>query len=197
MMAPPISFDPDRVAFYETEGWRAYYDRRWLRAFWLLVQLNRYAFGMTWPWALAAAWDTVCASRAFAPLDNDLVRTRAYLEKFFGKAKRFRDIPAGAAELAGLELNYWVVHRQLAIRRSRQPDDEDIEPMIEALARLHAALFNATPALMRPSAEWRGLAAKTVDEITGHRSQDIAPDWQQVEAYLRQAYRAVPATVRG
>jgi hypothetical protein len=192
-MYHPAHFDPDKIAYYETEGWRAYYDRRWARAFWLLVQLNRSQFRMPWPRALAAALDAVRASKAFAPLDNDLPKTKACLEQFFAKAKRSLDIQASASQLAELELNYWVVHRQLATKRMQSPEQDNIEPMVQALAELHAALFNATPTAMRPSAELRGLAAKTVDDITGHRSKDVAADWQQIEDYLRQAYRAVQA----
>jgi hypothetical protein len=195
-MVQPDNFDPDKLAYYETEGWRAYYDRRWGRAFWLLVQLNRSQFRMPWFRALAAAWDTVRASKAFAPVDNDLPKTKACLEQFFAKAKRSLDIQAGAAQLAGLELKYWVVHRQLAIQRAKTPDDGNIEPMVQALTELHAVLFNATPQEMRPSAEWRGLAAKTVDDITGQRSKDIAADWRQVEEYLRQAYRAAQVAIK-
>ena len=36
-----LSFDPHRVAYYETEGWRAYYDRRWLDVLILLVRLSQ------------------------------------------------------------------------------------------------------------------------------------------------------------
>ena len=28
----PEAFHPERVAYYEAAGWRAYYDHRWLRA---------------------------------------------------------------------------------------------------------------------------------------------------------------------
>ncbi len=65
--------------------------------------------------------------------------------------------------------------------------------MIQSLARLHAALFDSSPGAMRRSAELRGLAAKTVDDITGQRSMDVAADWLRIEDYLRQAYQAVQA----
>lgn len=189
-------FDPDQVAYYEKAGWEAYYDRNWPRAFWLLVQLNRAAFGMSWLAAVAGAVDSVRASMAFAPLDNDVPRARQFLERFFERARRSLDIRAEAKKLAELEMDYWVVHRQLAIERQQQPDHpeaNDIEPMVQALAVLHAALFESTPDEMRPSAELRALAAKTVDRITSRTSTDVAGDWRQVEHYLRQAYRAVQA----
>ena len=94
-------------------------------------------------------------------------------------------------KLAELEMDYWVVHRRLAIARAQNPNTGDIEPMVQSLANLHAALFATTPAQMRPSAELRARAAETVDLITSKRSTDVPGDWRKVEAYLQQAYRAV------
>lgn len=195
-MRQTIDFDPHKVAYYEKSGWQAYYDRNWPRAFWLLVKLNREQFRMSWLTALTAALGTVRASIAFAPLDNDIPKAKAHIEQFYEKARRSLDIKAEAGQLAELEMNYWLVHRQLAQQRSQTPEEDDIEPMIQALAALHAALFNATPEVMRPSAELRALAAKTVDDITAKRSTDVAADWQRVEDYLQQAYQAVRATTK-
>jgi hypothetical protein len=192
-MSQPFEFDPDKVAYYEKAGWQAYYDRKWLRAFWLLVRLNRQQFRMSWLTALAAALDTVRASIAFAPLDGDIFKAQGHIERFYEKARRSLDIQTEAGQLAELEMNYWVIHRQLALHRLQTPEEDDIEPMIQALVALHAALFDASPEQLRPSAELRALAAKTVDDITGKRSTDVAADWRRVEEYLRQAYQAVRA----
>ena len=156
-----------------------------------MVSLNRAQFRMSWPAAVAGAVDIVRASRAFAPVDNDLAATRRHLARFYARARRTAGFRADAATLADLELEYWIVHRQLAVRRLADPADDDSEPMVEALANLHAALFDATPSAMRRSAELRALAAKTVDRITGGYSTDVPGDWQRVEEYLRQAYQAV------
>ena len=88
-------------------------------------------------------------------------------------------------------MKYWVVHRQLAVARIKQPEVDNTGPMVEALTELHAALFDISPQAARPSAELRALAAKTVDRITGRYSTDVAGDWRQVESYLQRAYRAV------
>lgn len=190
----PIDFDPDKVAYYEKAGWEAYYDRNWLRAFRLMVQLNREEFRMSLPAAVAGAVDIVRASIAFAPLDNnDPARAEQHLQRYFEKAGRSLHLRAGAAELARLEIAYWIIHRELALRRKADHNDDDIEPMIASLADLHAALFDSTPEAMRPSAEYRALAARAVDRITGRYSDDVAADWREVEDYLRRAYRAVRA----
>jgi hypothetical protein len=194
MPAQPI-FNPDKVAYYEKAGWEAYYDHKWLKAFWLLVKLNRETFRMSLPTALSAALDTVRASMAFAPVDNDVARAIHYIEKFYAKARRSLDMRTDAKTLAELEMDYWLVHRQLALQRMQPPHEGDLEPLIQSIARLHAALFNSTPEAMRASAEMRALAATAVDRITGKYSTDVAADWREVERYLQKAYRAVQATL--
>jgi hypothetical protein len=189
-MATRQHFDPDAVGYYEKAGWEAYYDRNWPQVLWLMVRLSHEQFDMPWPTAVAAAYDTVRAAAAFAPLENDLSATRGHLERFYAKAQRTRPTRASAAALAALELDYWVVHRDLARRRASDPGD-DITPMVDSLAALHAALFDSTPERMRVSASLRALAAVAVDRITGQYSQDVAADWARVEDLLRQCYRAV------
>lgn len=188
--------DPDIVAYYEKEGWAAYYDRAWVRAFRLLYSMNREAFRMTRLTAFGASMDTVRASIAFAPLqDNDVPAAQRHMTNFYEKARRNLPIKADAGTLAALEMDYWVVHRELAIRRKADRADDDVEPMVQSLMNLHAALFNSTPEAMRPSAELRAEAARAVDRITGRYSQDVAEDWRRVEEYLKQAYRSVRDTV--
>jgi len=187
----PVSFHPERVAYYEAAGWQAYYDHRWLRAFWLMVRLNREEFRMPLPIALAAAVDVVRASIAFAPVDNDVSKAASFVRRYYEKARRSARFQAESQAVAELEMDYWVVHRELAVQRVKQPELDNTGPMVEALTDLHAALFGISPQAARPSAELRALAAKTVDRITGRYSTDVAGDWRQVESYLRQAYRAV------
>lgn len=190
------AFDPDRVAFLEKAGWEACYARNWLRVLRLMVQLNREQFGMALPVAVAAAMDIVRASLAFAPVDNDVPKATAHLTRYYAKVRRPAAVQADAATLASLEMDYWVVHRRLAIARRDAPDHSgDIEPMVQALARLHAALFDAPPTAMRPSAELRAQAAVAVDRITGRYSTDVAEEWRLVERLLQGAYRSVHAAV--
>jgi hypothetical protein len=187
-----LDFDPERVAHLEAAGWRAYYDRNWPAVFTLMVQLNREQFGMALPAAIAGAIDIVRASIAFAPVDNDVPAATAHLQRFYEKARRSRGISTDARTLAALEMEYWVVHRRLARERIEAPSHEgDIEPMVEALARLHASLFSAAPDAIRRSAELRAQAAVAVDRITGGYSTDVADDWRKVEESLRAAYRSL------
>jgi hypothetical protein len=55
---------------------------------------------------------------------------------------------------AAAEMDYWVVHRRLAIVRRDAPDHRgDNGPMMDSLARPHGALFSAPPEAIRCSAE--------------------------------------------
>jgi hypothetical protein len=185
-------FDPDKVAYYEKAGWEAYYDRNWLRVFSLMVGLNREQFRMPLLTALAASIDVVRASLAFAPLEgNDVPAATAYLRRYYAKARRSVGIAADAGKLAELEMDYWVVHRQLAMERKQNPTLQNWAPMTDSLERLHAALFAAPAAAVRTSAEQRALAAVAVDRITGGYSRDVATDWRAVEEHLRAAYGAL------
>lgn len=184
-------FNPYQVAYYEKSGWQAYYDRDWLRAFRLMVALNREEFHMPFFTAIAASLDIVRATIAFAPVDNDVPKAIKHLQSYYVKAKRMVNIQADARTLARLEMEYWVVHRELAIERIQQHDLENTGPMIESLTNLHAALFGISQESARRSAELRAQAAKAVDRITGRYSESVEKDWQQVESYLQQAYSAV------
>ncbi len=185
-------FDPDRIAYLEKAGWEAYYDRNWPRVFGLMVQMNREQFRMAFPAAVAAAVNIVRASIAFAPVDNDVPAAAAHLQRFYDKARRSRGLQTDAQTLAALEMDYWVVHRRLALERKQAPNHTgDIEPMVASLARLHAALFDAPPEAIRRSAELRAEAARMVDRITGGYSTDVVGDWRQVELSLREAYHSL------
>lgn len=180
------SFDPDRIAFYETEGWRAYYDRNWPRAFGLMMRLIESQFHIPFPRSVLAAYYVVRASIAFAgktPRRDVVLRCLGRFYRMAAARNQGAFDPRRAAEL---ELRYWIVHRELV----GQPDKR---PFVEVVAELHATLFGATTAAMWASAESRVAAADAVDLITSRRSLDPAADWRRVEECLRQAYRQVKA----
>ena len=187
--------DPNRVAYLEKAGWEAYYDRDWPRVLTLMVQMNRTQFCMSWLDAGLAALDIVRAAAAFAPVDNDIAAATQHLTRFYARARTSAGLQTDAATLAALEMDYWIVHRELAVARKAAPGHAgDIEPMVDALAKLHAALFAVPDAAIRRSAVARAQAAATVDRITGGYSTDIAADWLLIEQELRAAYRAVIPT---
>ncbi len=189
-----FTFVADRVAYYEKAGWEAYYARNWLRVLGLMVELNREEFHMGLLTALRASLAVAAASAAYAPPDgqNDLRAAERGLQRYYDLARRSAGLAASAEQLAALELNYWQVHRRLALERKQAPDHQaDLEPLVDSLEQLHSALFAVSPLALRRSALARATAAVAVDRITGGYSRSIAEDWQQVEKHLQEAYRAL------
>jgi hypothetical protein len=184
--APP-GFDPDRLAYLETAGWKAYYDHKWLLAFRLLVQLSHEQFGLSWLRSIQAAYYITRASIAWAPKENEAGKARRYIRKFYRVgAKHGRGLSFDPAKVADAEFRYWVVHRRL----SGRPQEEK-GPLVDSFAELHSAIFGIPKEQAYPSAVSRARAADTVDLITSKTSTDVAGDWQRVENHLREAYRSV------
>ena len=183
-MAKTFEFNPDRVAYFEAAGWRAYYDRQWLKMLRLIVGLCQEEFRIPFPTSLLAAYYTTRASLAWVPVNHDERKVLRYLEKFYRVARRYAHLTYDPKQVAVLELHYFDVHRRL----SGKPGKDEF---LQTLVDLHSAIFGLAPEQARESAEWRLLAANTVDLITSNESADIEGDWAKLEEYLRQCYRSI------
>jgi hypothetical protein len=183
-MATTFDFNPDRVAYFEAAGWRAYYDHKWLKMLRLIVGLCQEQFNVPFPMSLLAAYYTTRASVAWVPIDHDERKVLAYLEKFYRVARRHSGLTYDPKRVAILELQYFDVHRRL----SGKPEQGEF---LQTLVDLHSAIFGLSPAQVQESAKWRLLAATTVDLITSNASTDVEGDWARLEEYLRQCYRSI------
>src|SRR5947209_13564958 len=131
-MATTFQFNPDRVAYYEAHGWKAYYDQKWLRVLRLIVGLCQEEFHIPFPMSLLAAYYTTRASLAWAPVDHDEDKVRTYLRKFYGVARRYSGLTYDVKRVADLEFLYFDVHRRL----SGKPEAEKQE-FLQTLIDLH------------------------------------------------------------
>lgn len=188
-MAVRFGFDPERVAYFEAAGWRAYYNRKWLKMMILLIQLFREQFHIPLLMSLLAAYYTTRASIAWVPVEHDEHKVLAYLEKFYRLAQRYSGLTFDVAQVATLELRYFEVHRRLA----GKPEKDEF---LQTLINLHSAIFGLPAERVRESAEWRLRAAKTVDQITSNTSTDIEGDWARLEEDLRRCYRSIQAELK-
>lgn len=183
-MVTAFRFDPDRVASYEANGWRAYYDRDWLKVLRLIVGLSQEQFHIPFPLSLLAGYYITRATMAWAPANHDLWRATYFYQKFYRLAQRYSGLQFDPIRVAELEMRYNDVHRRLV----GNPDKSEF---VETLVELHVALFGLSPEQARESAEYRVLAANVVDEITGKRSTDVEGDWGKLEELLRAGYRSI------
>lgn len=187
-MRPALTFDPDRVAHLEAAGWRAYYDRAWLRLLGLIVRLSQEQFSIPFPISLLAAYHVTRGAIAWAPVEHDVQAvTRAY-ERFYRLARRYSGLQFDPRRAAADEIAYWEAHRRL----SGQPEKREF---VEAMVRLHSTLFGLSAEEARQSAEQRVLANNTVDLITSGQSRDMEADWVRIEDYLRRCYRSIRAAL--
>ncbi|MBV9229215.1 MAG: hypothetical protein JOZ18_07865 [Chloroflexi bacterium] len=183
-MPTTFHFVPERVAHFEATGWRAYYDRQWLKMLGLIVALCQEQFHIPFPQSLLAAYYTTRASIAWVPVDHNIEKVRSYLRKFYQVARRYSNLTFDPTRVADLELRYFDVHRRLV-------GAVDKQEFLDTLIDLHSALFGLSPEQVRESAHFRLLAADTVDGITGHTSTDIEGDWVKLEEYLCQCYTSI------
>jgi hypothetical protein len=181
---PQVRLDPDRIAELEAGGWRAYYDRDWLKLFGLMVRMNQEQFHIPFPLSLVAAVHVARGSVAWAPAKNDARAARRDFGRFYRMARRWSGLRFDPAQAAELEMGYWSEHRRLV-------GDPNKEPFIQVMAALHSELFGESTDKMRESAEWRVKACNTVDLITGKVSANPEADWAQLEDELRQCYRSI------
>ncbi len=178
------TFDPDRIAYFEKEGWRAYYDRRWFRLLRLLFAVCQQQFGIPFPVSIAAAYYSTRAALAWKPVTHDEAKVTLYYRKFYRLARRYSGLEFDPELVGELETRYNDDHRRLV-------GLEDKTPFIETMVKLHSALFSLTPEQARESAELRVLACNTVDLITGKISKNVEADWALTEDYLRRCYRSI------
>jgi hypothetical protein len=173
-----------RLAYLEAAGWRAYYDRQWLKLISLMVQLNQEQFHIPFPLSVVAAFHVARGSVAWAPVDNDPLVVRRHFVRFYRMARRWSGMTFEPERAAELEIGYWIEHRRLI-------GNPDKESFIQAMTALHSHLFNLSPQRARESAEWRVQANNTVDLITGALSSDPETDWAKLEDQLRKCYESV------
>lgn len=183
-MAAASPFDAKKIAYYEVESWKCYYDRNWLKLFRLVVALNGTQFRIPFPFSLLATYYATRATVAFVPKAHDRDFVLAYLEKFYRVARRYSGLSFDPREAAVWENEYWEAHRRL----SGKPDKTDF---IEAMTQLHATVFGLSPEQAAESANLRVEANNVLDTITARTSPDPAGDWRRIENLLTRCYASI------
>lgn len=184
MATGTFQFNPDRVAHFEVEGWKAYYDHAWFKLLRLVVSLVQEQFHIPFPVSVIAAYYITRASVAWVPKEHDETAIRSNLEKFYRIALRHSGLRFDPAQVATLEARYWDEHRRL----SGLPDKT---PFIQTMIALHAAIFDLTADQAKESGELRVEANNVLDTITSHTSPNPAADWLRCEELLRQCYNSL------
>jgi len=188
MSSSSFRFDPDHVAHCEVEGWKAYYDRAWLKLLRLIVALAQAQFRIPFPRSIVAGYHITRASVAWVPKTHDPALIERHLRQFYALARRSSGLSFEVDTVARLELRYWDDHRRLV-------GQADKTPFIQTMTTLHATLFGIAEPQAAESARLRVEANNVLDTITGKTSDDPARDWKQCESLLQQCYRSLLAEI--
>ena len=182
-------FDAEQAAHLETESWRAYYDGKPLRLYWLLISTLRQEYHRPFWRATGPAWHAARATIVFKEGHDrvDYERAMPELERYFATLCRIGRCGAETRRLARLELDWWVAHRE--------PEDEGGASLTDAVAAAAAALYGTDPEAVRPYAEAR-VAAMLQRDRAAESGGLAETDWDEIEAMLRDAYRALAEGVR-
>jgi hypothetical protein len=186
--AIPI-FDPRRVAHLEKENWVAYYNKQWLRLLFVSVGMVRASYGMGWIKSSYAAYLVARAEVAAAPFpNNNIPLAEAYMQRFYTLLQRSFHSDLNIAQLAHLEVQWWVVHRKL----SGQADHQEL---VDALMDLYAATLSVPKERVRDAAFHRTQAMIYSDQWVSAGRPGSSPLLDQEEEELFQAYSALRALV--
>ncbi len=179
------TFDPRKVARYEKDNWVAYYRKEWLTLMRVSVGMVRETFNLNLFQAVYAAYLVARAEIAAAPFPkNDIPRAEAYMRRFYALIKNVHRTEYDVAEVAKLEVNWWVVHRRLFGK-------SDSVELIDALAGLYAATFRVPKDKVRDAARHRAVAMVYSDRWVNEGRVVASPLLAQEEEELYQAYKAL------
>jgi hypothetical protein len=182
------AFAPETLASLEQEAWEAYYYRQWPRLFWLLLQVMRSQFGLSWAQSVYGAYLNTRAQVIFARQGDLGGEAQAYMRQFYALVRE----PLGASydvdRAAAAELNWWVVHR-------RRHEYADYTELVKAMAALYQEVYGV-PADKLQAALGRVRAVDASDQWLAQQMPPGSPLLAQVREELLAGYTALKAAIQ-
>jgi hypothetical protein len=177
-------FDPDEIARLETDMWRSYYAKDRVRLFTQLAELLRSQYHMPFATSNTVAYRAAKAAFIFKEGKKraDYEKAIPHLVKFYQAIRDGSDTPFDVEKAAGLELEWWIVHRQ---RARHEPGDLD-----RALAELPAEIYQAPVEKMMEHARLRA-EAMTIRDKKAESNGVTEEDWKAIEALLRASWQSL------
>lgn len=192
VVKPHRAFDPRRVGGLECDAWVAYYRREWLAFLRSAVALTHHTFGLPWLSTLRGAWLVLRANMLWAPFpDNDPGGARRAMQRFYRLVAMRHDESFDPAVAAGLEVEWWRVHRE----HQHGDSDADERPLVEALAALYSYVYGVSAPDARVAAEQRALAMRLSDRWVRQGRDLASPLIDEERAALVRSYAGLLAAV--
>ncbi len=177
-------FDPVVVARLETKMWRAYYDKKPVHLYWLLVEMLRTQNKLPFWQANLNAYRAAKAAFVFkkGQKRSDYEQATPYLVDYFNALNTIGNLQGDANTIAKSELEWWIVHRE------RKTYGE--EALANAIATTTGQFYGLDPSLLKNYAGARTVAMIQRDDKqeTGKVTEE---DWQNIEQKLIEAYTSL------
>ncbi len=177
-------FDAEEVARLDTAMWRSYYSRRRLQMFSELTELLEKQYKLRfWRRQLVAFY---AAKGAFVFKDGksrtDYEKALPTVEKFYGEIRDISTTDFDAKRAAGLEVEWWIIHRE---RKKYQEGD-----LARALAETAAEIYKMPAENFMEHGNLRAEAMKIRDTKaeTGGVTEE---DWQKIDELLHASWRSL------
>jgi hypothetical protein len=181
-------FDPEETARLETAMWRAYYERRPAALFLDLARFLRTEFHLPPGRSLLVAYYASRAAFVFkdGKSRSDYERALPDLERYFAELERVGRLGNDPRQLAPIELEWWIVHRE----RDHHPRGD----LDRAVAEAAAAVYHVPVERTLEHGRLRAEAMVIRDEKAAAGAVSEA-DWGRIEALLRESYRSLAQAV--
>jgi hypothetical protein len=184
------SFDPVKVGDLETELWVTYYRRQWARFLVTSLRVVHGTFGMDWLRTMHGAWLVLRANQLWAPNPGDPDGARRCMARFYALLLLTHGEPADPARAARLEVDWWAAHRE-----HQYDGGSDDGPLVTALARLYAYVYDAQEEAVRPAAQHRARAMDISDRWVAAGCDPGSPLIAGERGELVRCYAALLAAV--
>jgi hypothetical protein len=181
-------FDPTRVAELETSMWRAYYEKREGALFRDTSVLLRTQYHMPWLRSYSVAYQAARAAFVFkrGRVRADYEMALPLLESYYESIRAVSDRSFDARQVARLELEWWIVHRQRELH--------DVADLERALEDLQAAIYAIPSDRLAEHARLRAEAMRIRDdEAAANGVSDT--DWRHIQELLRDSWTSLSRAV--
>jgi hypothetical protein len=183
-------FNADEVARLETAMWRSYYEKKQVQLFNQLSELLRTQYHMPLVRSNQVAYYAASAAFTFkdGKSEKDFEKALPELVNFYSAIRKMSDVPFDVDQVARLELQWWIIHRE---RWKRKPDE-----LPKALAELQAAIYGVPLDRVIEHGRLRAQAMAIRDTKADAGQAMTEEDWKKINELLRQSWGSLAEAVK-
>lgn len=174
--------DPKKIAKFDADMWRSYYNHQFLKLAVQLYALNKYLYGFGWFSTLRLSYYSGWAAADYRinKGKENYPRVLKNLNKLYETINQKSPLSFDAQRTAELELEWWDIHRY---------PEKYKKTLEQSLAEAIACYYSMKPAKFKEYARYRAIAM----QLPGHEGdrQPNPPDYKEIEALLIKAWSSL------